>query len=979
MAQSQARVIPMYSKLKSPLSNFPLTLLQAIKITQKGGLKTQPKYQKLDFKSSLIYPYYHKFNISKQKTFYDLFLAYGTLLQKDKIGQVFGTVKPEYIETKSEIRRSKEYLTYFDKDLAPIIYNYLVIEYDDKEGLDLIPAFKTRYLNKELNKAILEEQTRVLLTKIFPLSKTDISDLPIILRLSSSFYKSAESAFRAHIIIPTEDFTPPAIAPLLKALNPNIDPSIYRSPNQILFSSSPEFKTISDPLQENIPTLDRIYFFGSPELAKNNKTIPRIDLNRELKNAIPSFSKSSALSKSSDSFRIKPAWELSGDAGLFNLRVHQNNFGRFSIESWLLNQGYTASGKYRYISPASDSGSAGLILLRGEYVYDHHENSPIKDIIPYPDRMLSAYDLYYHQYIYENRLPEFKKIIFQIRSTSPEYKKKEYEELKGVMSFIHADLSKAELAKMINSLMGQIFNSRLDPQYKDALFREVSEKTKNSEFPYKSKDLKKIWKELTTNLSEEIGNIDPGSPEDVNSKHFLRQVALYYNTKGKYHIIKHPRNPILVIPDNDELKRYVWVYVEELSMSLGWSHSKMTSQVNNIIRKSETSSIKKPEDVPDFSPHLYLFKNSYETINVFTGEILPLPETSVVLNELPFTKQSYLLQKKRPSEAWKSFMLSSFPNKEDRDLLQHILAYLISPTRKEQRILFLYGVPRSGKSTLKNLFGKMFPGLSVELSMSKLSDGFSISKLTPFSRLIVINEFNVEGAKKNIDEGVNLTKEISGRDEIQTRGMRENFKTFVSDALPILISNTPPTIRDKAFQERLIPIHFKHTFSNQSDLEFQRDLQEALPTIFHWGLRLLSTDETTISFKKIIRTEYIKEMKASVLREIDTLGAFASRFLEPGIAGSKRIVDKAVGRKDLLYWYRAYHEKEMGQPFEEKSSKDQWFPTIRDLKKIFPGLDIVNKRPIIKHRKTPCVYGIKWKDKGEMKINLSDFGAEVED
>ena len=940
---------------KEPLGNFRVTLAKSEPKTLKTGTRIVIPYQKQDFESAKQYPYLHRFKTEVLPDWKSFFLFLKKLSTASSVSQVFGVPKPEIEKNNLVVQRTKENISFYDHDTEePITHNYIVIEYDGKENDDyLIKEFISGYSSKTLTPEVIKRQIQHVLRSSFNIPPATLEALPFVFRLSSSFYKSELPQLRVHIIIPTDDFIAQAVAPTLRLINPNFDPHVYRAPNNVLYTASPGFVNKVDPLTLNDPRLDRLYC-----VMGDNYT--RLDINGIIEKLVPGLS--AGAGKRHDEKVFVPAWKLDGDAGLFNLSAYHSGKTK-TVETWLEEAGYVRKQAYRWCSPTSDSGSPGLMVLPGGYVFDHHENSPIHDIVPHSRRLLSAFDLYYHQAKYDGKLAEFKKTLLQLRSKSPDYKSNQFQKIQTSMLFLTPDAAKGDIDTIVNAIIEDVFNSKIDPREQDIIFEDIKKKTTRSQSPYKVKDIKRIWSGLRHELQESLGNIDPQNPDYVNADAFLRHVNIFYNKVEGFFLLPHPTLPVVTSPSTD-LERMIEEHITKTTTSTAWSAAKMASTVLAVKRRAMTTDTEPPE----YSKHLFLFQDSFKAVDIFNKEILPIPQTHYVENILPFTLEEYERQLKNPKDAWFKFLDSSLPEKETQLLLQNIFAYLFSPDRKEQKILFLYGVGRSGKSTIKNIVSEFF--LTHEFDAAKINDNFILEQFTPITRAIIINEFNSRTANKHtFEKVVNLMKEISGRDPVQVRGLYASYKGFPSDALPIMISNQIPAIKDKAFQSRLIPIKFEHGFDNTQSFTFWRDIQEALPTIFSWAIGQLSEKKKRIRFSKLDKLKCYKAAKTDITLSLDFLQVFCDTYLTPDPEGE-------ILKSDLLTYVRAYYDFMFDA--ELPTTFPTAFPSVLTLQKYFPSAKLTKGRKRVGNDRIYMVQGVAWKDFEAMEKKLSPFNELIE-
>lgn len=949
------------------LTKFDVCLVKALPRRRSDGTTQPAFYGKCDFKKTEPFPFLNDIKVLSPKTFYDLFLLLKKIINNPQFCQVLGHPASGKDFLRATPRRL-DYLSHYEPEAH--LYDYLFLEIDDLADSDIRTyEFEQAYLSHTLTPIIIEKQARYALKRIF--HKTSIHpQIPLIVRLSSSFYKTPDPRFKAHIYVPSPNFFPPSLPPIAKYISPVIDPATTRSPNQPIYTSAPVFKELKDPLLDNKTPLQRIYFFGDQVLARSNQDLPSINLPTHFEEEI----KATLKNKPERMTALLPSWELDGDPGLFNKQAHEGTSDK-TVESWLLEQGYQRESQYRWLSPTSETKSAGTMILSGGYVYEFHENTPLKTLSPHR-RIHTAYDLYRLSYHYEGRAPEFQDLILSMRARDPDFKSRSFETIMTSMSFIDPILDGTELDIFVQGLVTQTFQSRMDAREKESILEEIVSRTKKCAKPFKKKDLNLLWKSLVSDLARKIGNVDPSNADQVNADSFLKRTPLFFHPVEKYYLIKHPIDPLIVAPTSEDLDVMIETHLLNISTSPDWQSNKIGTTLQRIKASAKIQSLKDPDIIPSITSTKMKFLDSSYAIDLITKEIGKIGMNEYISAILPFTLEDYQEAVQTPDPFWKQFVTSSLPKAEDQLLLKKIYGYVFSPIRKEQIVVFFYGAPRSGKSTFKNVLTHFFK--IFEFSANKITDNFILSDFTPLDRAIVVNEFNANTTSRSVlEKVVNVVKEISGRDKIKARGLFEEYRGFLSDAVPILISNQPPIIKDQAFQSRVIPIRFNNTFNNSSS-EFQASVTNCLPTAFAWTISQLSEKHKTVSFQDKRTQDTVDKNSTEILAEIDFLKLFCKRYVTEGILDAKDPDRKHIVKNSFKHYLVKFFESIFDAPWPE--SFPAHFPTVRDLKKIFPGYVISKSKyqPKDAENSLQVFKGIRWKNFARMSAHLSEFNEYSE-
>ena len=185
---------------------------------------------------------------------------------------------------------------------------------------------------------------------------------------------------------------------------------------------------------------------------------------------------------------------------------------------------------------------------------------------------------------------------------------------------------------------------------------------------------------------------------------------------------------------------------------------------------------------------------------------------------------------------WREFLRQSLADQEQAALLQEWFGYCLTHDNQFQKLLFLLGPKRSGKSTTLEVlsrlvgddaaFGGTLQGLAGEFGLWPL-----IGK-----QVVTTSEIHLGGQEGK--KVVQVLKNIVGgnRMAINRKGL-----SIVSMPLPVritLAANQLPRLPDdsNALAARMLLLHYPHSFLGKEDVGLAAKLAAELPGIANWAL-----------------------------------------------------------------------------------------------------------------------------------------------
>jgi P4 family phage/plasmid primase-like protien len=233
----------------------------------------------------------------------------------------------------------------------------------------------------------------------------------------------------------------------------------------------------------------------------------------------------------------------------------------------------------------------------------------------------------------------------------------------------------------------------------------------------------------------------------------------------------------------------------------------------------------------DFDPDPWLLNCQNGTIELRTGELREHRRSDLITKVTPV---EYDPTGKAP--VFEAFLEQILPSEALRGFVQRAFGAALPGEVLDNILVILHGTGSNGKTTLvealMEAFGEYAIASAPDLLMSKgnthpteLADLFG-------ARLVVCME-SEEGRRLN--EG--LVKQLTGRDKLKARWMREEFWEFDPTHTIFLGTNHKPEIRgtDHAIWRRLKLVPFDVTIPDaEQDKELPAKLQKELPGILRW-------------------------------------------------------------------------------------------------------------------------------------------------
>jgi putative DNA primase/helicase len=258
--------------------------------------------------------------------------------------------------------------------------------------------------------------------------------------------------------------------------------------------------------------------------------------------------------------------------------------------------------------------------------------------------------------------------------------------------------------------------------------------------------------------------------------------------------------------------------------------SESSQRIDGALRlaRSEPGIPVLPRDL-DADPWLLNVLNG--TIDLRTGELRPHDREDLITKLAPV---EYDPDARAPT--FEAFMARVLPSEVLRRFVQRVIGYAAAGVVSEEVLVILYGVGANGKSTLVNVVMEALGDYAMQAAPDLLlaKKGSHPTELADlFGARFVASVETDEG--RRLAEG--LVKQLTGRDPIKARRMREDFWQFDPTHTVFLATNHRPEVKgtDHAIWRRLKLAPFEVTIPEaEQDKGLPEKLREELPGILAW-------------------------------------------------------------------------------------------------------------------------------------------------
>jgi len=294
------------------------------------------------------------------------------------------------------------------------------------------------------------------------------------------------------------------------------------------------------------------------------------------------------------------------------------------------------------------------------------------------------------------------------------------------------------------------------------------------------------------------------------------------------------------------------------------SESRRAVDAMIYLAQSEPGVAVRPEDL-DAEPFLLNAANG--TVDLRTGELKEHRRGDLMTKIAPV---DYDPQATAPT--FDAFLERILSTKALRKFVQRVLGYAAVGENSEEVLVILHGTGANGKSTLVNAAMQALGGYAMQAAPDLLlakRDSHPTELADLFGARFVASVETDEG--RRLAEG--LVKQLTGRDPIKARRMREDFWQFEPTHTVFLATNHRPEVRgtDHAIWRRIKLVPFDIAIPEaEQDKRLAAKLRDELPGILAWIVR----GHLEYQREGLGEPEEVKAATAGYRSDMDLLAAF---------------------------------------------------------------------------------------------------------
>lgn len=189
---------------------------------------------------------------------------------------------------------------------------------------------------------------------------------------------------------------------------------------------------------------------------------------------------------------------------------------------------------------------------------------------------------------------------------------------------------------------------------------------------------------------------------------------------------------------------------------------------------------------------------------------------------------------------WSKFLADVFLGDETIiEFIQRFVGYTLTADRREQVLLFCYGLGANGKSTfwdlVLGLVGTYAMKLPAQVLMQSQTQGHPTELAQLHGRRLAVSSELEEGqywAEARI-------KELTGDEMLRARYMRQDFFEFPMTQKHVIVGNFKPRLKggDQALARRMLLLPFRARFAGEKrDHRMVERLRAEAPAVLRWAI-----------------------------------------------------------------------------------------------------------------------------------------------
>jgi putative DNA primase/helicase len=292
--------------------------------------------------------------------------------------------------------------------------------------------------------------------------------------------------------------------------------------------------------------------------------------------------------------------------------------------------------------------------------------------------------------------------------------------------------------------------------------------------------------------------------------------------------------------------------------------SESRARIEGMVALARSMVPVRPEDL-DADPLLLNCANG--TVDLRTGKLREHRREDLITKLAPVKYDP-----DAQASTFEKVLARILPSEALRRFVQRVIGYAAAGTVLEEILVILYGVGANGKSTLVNILMDALGDYAIQAAPELLlaKRGSHPTELTDlFGRRFV--------ASIEVDEGrrlaESLVKQLTGRDRIRARRMREDYWEFSPTHTVFLATNHRPEVRgtDHAMWRRIKLVPFEVAIpEEEQDKQLPAKLRDELPGVLAWIVR------GCLDYQRegLGEPEEVKTATQGYRSEMDVLAAF---------------------------------------------------------------------------------------------------------